>query len=160
RLALCLCVDFENSVRFVQPASLDEWALDADTAFTVARANLGRRSEGGLVEESPGLFCSPWQDTYDAARVILPWALERARVAGERVVALPNRDTLLVAGADDADALRRLIAATEAGYANTRRLTLRLHVVRDGALEPLRLPTTHPLRSEVERLDAQDWAAE
>src|SRR6185436_10964231 len=53
----------------------------------------------------PGLWTSPLHDNYDSSRIFLYGEIAKLGLAGTVVAMIPNRDTLYLAGADDAKAL-------------------------------------------------------
>jgi hypothetical protein len=104
----------------VQQHSLDEWKVTFDQAFEVACQNLQGISGHGLERAAPGVWRSPWRDNYDPSRMLLTDFIRAHEVAGDPVVMVPNRDTLLLAGARDADALGKLVAMGEEAYEHPR----------------------------------------
>jgi hypothetical protein len=59
-------------------------------------------------------MASPWRDHYDASRLlILADLIDRDDVDGDLVAMIPNRDTLLVAGSDNAGGLAGLAVLAE-----------------------------------------------
>ena len=111
-LALSLVVDGPDGELEVGLTELEAWGADFDLLLQKARANLLLRGgEEHFRRVRPGLFRSTWQDNLDGSRMLLPGMLKGLPLRGEPVVALPNRDTLLVAGADDPDALGWMLEA-------------------------------------------------
>lgn len=100
-----LVYDGEHSMTYVQPEHLKHWHLTADQAFAAGRKELARRSQKPFIEVSPGLYESAWQDNYDTSRMLLPETFKRLKLKGDPVVFLPQRDHLVVTGADDAAGL-------------------------------------------------------
>ena len=110
--ALSLAVDSPEWERDLTPKELLRWGADFDGLLQRARANLLLR--GGVEhfrQVRPGLFRSTWQDSLDGSRALLPGLLQGLPLRGRPVVALPNRDTLLVAGAEDPGALGWMLEA-------------------------------------------------
>jgi hypothetical protein len=66
---------------------------------------------------------SPWRDNYDPSRMLHTDFIRDHEVVGDPVVMIPNRDTLLLAGSGDADALGKLAAMTEEAYENPRSIS-------------------------------------
>jgi hypothetical protein len=109
---MSLVVDSTSWEVDVTEAHLEAWNADFDALHQRARANLARRSsEDGFEQVRPGLFRSTWQDNLDGSRILLPGLLRRLPVLGDPVVVLPNRDTLLVAGSEDPQALCWILEA-------------------------------------------------
>lgn len=112
--AVSLAVDSEHAVSEVTQDDLDRWGKTFDELVALGRRHLLDATDPPrFVELSKGLHRSAYQDVYDASRVLLPGVIRTLPVTGAPVVTLPNRNTLLVAGADDPAALRRLVAETD-----------------------------------------------
>jgi hypothetical protein len=104
--AVSLVVDLPDRETDVDAALLSAWNVDFDRLMQKARSNLlARGGEEGFQEMGPGRYRSSWEDNLDGSRVLLPGILQRLRLQGDRVVVLPNRDTLLVVGAEDPESL-------------------------------------------------------
>ena len=54
-------------------------------------------------------------DNYDTSRLLFPDVIRNFHVKGDPIAMLPNRNTLLVAGADDMDSLNGILKLTEEG---------------------------------------------
>jgi hypothetical protein len=142
-LFLTLVLDGEQTMATVSSELLDGWGQSFEAAAERARKNLSEVSADAFVELVDGLWIAPWEDAYAASRLILPHILQR--IARDPLVAVPNRDTLLVASARGAATLEGLVTAIEGaseqhGYPLTRRI-FQLH---DRSLEPYELPGDQP----------------
>jgi hypothetical protein len=105
--AVSLVVDLPDQELEVGAADLARWNVDFDGLMQRARSNLlARGGEEGFQRLGPGRYRSTWQDSLDGSRVLLPGVLQRLALDGDPVVVLPNRDTLLVVGSEDAPGLR------------------------------------------------------
>lgn len=111
-LAVGLAVDQKDGIMEVFGDMLEEWGLGVEEAFALARDNLRRMSAGGLQSLAPGLYFSPWCDNHDASRLTLDDLVRDCEVKGDYVAVVPNRDTLLVTGADDEDGLQAMLHVT------------------------------------------------
>ena len=106
-LAVSLVVDTPNQDQDLDASHLLAWNADFDDLLCHARRNLLARSgEQGFEEVRSGCYRSTWRDNLDGSRMLLPGVLGGLRLQGDPVVVLPNRDTLLVVGADDPEGLR------------------------------------------------------
>jgi hypothetical protein len=119
-LGLGLVYDLPESMMQVQQHMLDTWGATFDQALGCALQNLRRVSGVGLVPAAPGVWASPWRDNYDPSRMILTDFIRRHEVAGDPVVMVPNRDTLLLAGSDDEGGLGRLAVMGGEAYEQPR----------------------------------------
>jgi hypothetical protein len=109
-LALSLVVDFPDCELDVGPRELEAWGADFDVLLQRARANLLLRGgEERFKAVRPGLFRSTWEDGLDGSRILLPGVLQGLPLRGRPVAVAPDRDTLLVAGSEDPQALAWLL---------------------------------------------------
>ena len=103
-LIVALVLDFPQSVRYVRESEAAGTGQGFDDLLEIALANLYERTEGELYElgdEQTGkMYILATQDGYDATRILLSPMLERlaARVRGELVIAIPNRDFFVAFG--------------------------------------------------------------
>lgn len=120
-----LVVDTPNKMLVVSEDRLVDWNVTLADALEIAYANLRRASQDEFTPLMPGLWIAPWSDSYAAARAMLPEILQR--VCTDPLVALPNRDTLLVADPSMPAAFPLLVVALEKAiedqhYAITRQI--------------------------------------
>jgi hypothetical protein len=120
RLGVGVVYDLRESMLQVQQHHLTSWGVGFDEALRAAVDNLGEISRDEWYDLAPGVWASPWHDNYDASRLLLTGLVRGLDVAGDPVAMAPNRDALLVAGADDADGLARLAALAEAAQQHPR----------------------------------------
>jgi len=86
-----------------------DWNLDLDEAFSIARDNLRSLPLVPFHPLAPGLFQAAWGDAYDSSRALLPELLHRLPLRGVPVFMVPTRDTLLVAGDRDPEAITAML---------------------------------------------------
>jgi hypothetical protein len=122
-LALSLVYDLPESLVQIQGRHLDAWGVDFRQALERAGENLAAISNHEFDEVTPGLWRSPWQDNLDASRVVLPGLLLAHAVRGDPVIMVPNRDTLLLAGDEDEDALSAMIELAEEAFDQPRSIS-------------------------------------
>lgn len=136
-LAAALVYDLPDAMQSVDQANLDAWGVSFYEAMEVARENLAQMPCNFLgPEHGEGLYVSACGDNYDASRLLSLDAIRQMRVKGDPVAMAPNRDTLLVAGSDDAEALGAMLA------------------MATGVLQKPR-----PLSGVALRLDGDDWVS-
>jgi len=152
--AMSLVVDLPDQEIDVGQAELAAWNVDFERLLQRARSNLlARGAEEDFHEMGPGRFRSTWQDNLDGSRMLLPGVLQRLPLRGDPVVLLPNRDTLLVVGSEDPEALAwALRGALEFLDEDPRSLNgcpLRL---RNYQWEPFRPRAEHPVQPLLGRI--------
>src|SRR5436853_346163 len=84
------------------------------------------QNEGG-----EGVYISATGDNYDASRLMMLDLVRKMPVRGDYIAMVPNRDTLVITGSDDAARNRRR-AAIEAGRRITGRPSARRQWLRPG----------------------------
>lgn len=149
RLATHLTVevtyDQPHSVRSIGRQDLDEWGLSFEQALSRARENLWQISNEDFVEESPGVFASPWEDSHDAARLFLHDLVWQLDVRGAHVAAVPNCGVLIVTGDRDERGLARLAELTQQVLEQDSRPMTGIPVrLENHAWEPFHPPPGHP----------------
>ncbi len=99
--------DMPNRILHLPVSQFEDWGVSLDEVFETARENL--RAIGGDFEGTEGrLYVGAWDDSYAASRVVVPEMIHRLPVRGRPVVAIPNRNLLIVAGSNDDEALQRM----------------------------------------------------
>jgi hypothetical protein len=159
--AVSLVVDLPDEELDVGAADLLRWNSDFDQLMRSARSNLlARGGEEGFRRMGPGRYRSSWQDSLDGSRMLLPGLLQRLRLEGDPVVLLPNRDTLLVVGSEDAAGLGwALEGAMEFLDEDPRALNgcpLRLRNYQWEPFAPRTGHPVHPLLARIQRRRLKD----
>jgi uncharacterized protein YtpQ (UPF0354 family) len=132
---VALVYDLPDAMRSVPQANLDTWGLTLYEALEIACQNLAELPAKFIGPQSgDGVYLSATGDNYDASRILSRELIDQFQVAGDPVAMIPNRDTLIVAGADD-----------EAGLDAMAKMAAK-------ALEQLR-----PISSVAVRYDGNDW---
>ncbi|MFO0692210.1 MAG: hypothetical protein U0230_01510 [Polyangiales bacterium] len=157
--ALSLAIDMPEAVRDVTQSDLDRWGKTFDELLPVAKHRLAQASDPlRFVEVARGVLRSAWNDVYDASRVAVPGLFRSLGVRGKPVVTMPNRNSLLVAGSDDPEALLALIALTGDVLEREPRPQTGRPLILDG-LEWVPFEPTEPrVSAAVERRTAIDRA--
>lgn len=116
----------------------------------VSTDNLQRIRPHAFERVAVGAWRSPWRDDYDASRILLTDLIESHPVAGDPVVLVPDRETLLLTGSDDAEGL--LVVAGIASRHEGRPISgipLRLS---EGSWSPWLPPQDHPVHHHLKAL--------
>lgn len=152
-LSIELCYDTEFTVMSVGEDQLETWGKSFDEVLGIARDNLWKISNNDFDEIAPGVFLSPWQDTHDASRMFLHDLIWQLKVKGDPVVTVPDRDHLLVAGSDDADALLALASLTKNVNEESQRPGIAMaHRLVEKEWVPFMPPEAHPAYEDFEFL--------
>ncbi len=161
-LSVELVVDLPDSIRTVSKRDLTKWAVSFDDAMAIAKDNLWRASNQEFKRIRPGLFVSPWQDTHDASRLFLHDLIWQLPVRGDHVVAVPNRNLLIVTGSDDADNLVALAHLVDQAMQQPRPMIGQIFRLAGSQWHPFVPPPESPAHWPVKRLamksTARDYA--
>ena len=131
--AVELAYDLPESSLQVMNHSIEEWKTTLEDALRLARPNLQAMTTVSLKTLRPGLYISPWTDTYAPSRVLLPEYLTGHAVKGEPVVALANRDLLLMTGSRDPEGLEEMARRVHQAQSQPRFMTGHALVLSEGA---------------------------
>jgi hypothetical protein len=110
-LGVTLIAEEADAASAIAGVQLRASGLEPESALALALGNLRPRSASAFAPLRPGVFVSQWRDGHDASRLLFPDLISALPVQGDPVVMVPTRDTLLIAGADDRDALHALADA-------------------------------------------------
>lgn len=102
---VALALDQPTSMQLVTADDLAAWQLSFDDALALATQHLGA-DPAPFVELRPGVWTSAANDGYATSRLVLVDRIRQLPLRGAPVALIPNRDTLLIAGARDAAALQ------------------------------------------------------
>lgn len=156
-LTLEVVYDRPDSIVSVSKSQLDDWGLPFDEALALAGSNLLTAGTANFRALRPGLYVSDWHDNYDASRMHLPEVLAALPIQGRPVAMVPNRDVLLVTGAEDAGGLAAMAHKAEETLKLPRPmcgLAFRL----DAGWVPFLPPSDHPAYPLLHRLSVQTIA--
>ena len=102
-----LAFDMPNRILYLPASQFEDWGVSIEAAFDAARENI--RTIGGSFEGTPGrIYVGAWDDSYAASRIVAPEMIGKLNVQGRPVVALPNREFLIVTGSADHEALLQM----------------------------------------------------
>lgn len=160
-LAGHLCVelvyDLPTAIMSVSPARLAEWGVSEDEAYAAGAQRLAASAADPFEHVGEGVWTSHVGDNYDSSRLLLP-AIADLAVDGEPVAVPATRDLLVIAGSDDLDALKVLLATATRALDDPRVDSARPIVLQDGAWRPFTVPAGHPLRGALDNLVHRDLA--
>jgi hypothetical protein len=155
-MAVTLVYDLPEAMRSIVQTDLDRWGITFYEALEVARDNLRHLPHSFIgPKEGEGVYLSATHDNYDSSRLLLLDTIRQFQVKGDFVAMIPNRDTLIVTGADDEEGLKGMLALAKDALQQPRPmsgLALRL----DGDEWVSWLPdVAHPLYGEFRLLEVQ-----
>lgn len=112
--AVSLIYDLPDAPQILPEVQFEEWGVTYFDALQAACLNLAEHGETvfGKVGDAL-LYVSNTRDKYDAARLVLPDLIHQFELRGDPVAMIPNRDQLILTGADDAEGLMMMAALTE-----------------------------------------------
>ena len=132
---VALVYDLPDAMRSIPQANLDAWGLTLYEVLEIARQNLAALPAKFIGPQSgDGVYLSVTGDNYDASRILSQELIEQFQVKGDPVAMIANRDSLIVAGAEDEAGLGAMIKM---------------------AGEALEQP--RPISSVAVRFDGQEW---
>ena len=120
-LAIAIVYDLPEAMRSVTQDDLDNWGVSFYEALEVARHNLSELKSAFIgPREGKGVYLSATNDNYDASRLLLGGLIRKMQVKGNPVAMVPNRDTLIVAGSEDIDALKGMLSLAKDAFQKPR----------------------------------------
>lgn len=108
-LGAALVYDMQESMVYLTHDMLDSWGVTIYEVFEAARENLVDLSSDPFIQLREGLFQANGRDSYDASRLLLTTEIRDLGFSGDIIAVAPNRETLLVADADNYGALSALL---------------------------------------------------
>lgn len=111
--AVGLGYDLPETMIQISESQLRAWNVSFDRALEVALDNLRSRSRAPFIEAVEGVYLSPFQDSYDAARILLTEMFESLSLNGSPVALMPNHENLIITGSSDRDGLQSVLNVTE-----------------------------------------------
>jgi hypothetical protein len=143
-LAVGLAYDLPGAILQIGQHHLDGWKVSFEHAFLAACDNLRGMTKEPFREAIPGVWMSPYSDNHDASRLVLTDLVRQCQVRGDPVALVPNRDTLLVTGSEDAAGLLAVVATAAEAMKKPRFLSGVAVRLTDGGWEQYLPPANHP----------------
>ncbi len=123
-LAMSLVYDLPQAMRSIIQADLDQWGVSFYEALESARRNLeqmGNVAFASLQDQGgEGVYISATGDNYDASRLVMLDLVRKMPVRGDYIAMVPNRDTLVITGSDDAAGLDVMCKLAEESFEKPR----------------------------------------
>lgn len=127
-----------DHVDLLSPSMLPALGVEGDELAALAAKNqLGVMGPIYRIDIGSGVFLLSTAGFYDASLALVPeiWAEMDPLLAGDRVVAVPDQDTLLVTGANNSQGVELLLAAARRAPDSENPVAAHLLVWRNGAYE-------------------------
>jgi hypothetical protein len=161
-LAAGLVYDMHEAMRSIVQNDLDNWGVTFYEAMEVARENLKQLPQKFIgPEEGSGVYLSANGDNYDASRLLLVDLIHQFNLDGDPIAMAPTRDTLVVAGSDDLDALKGLLALAKDAVEKQPGFVSTVAVRLDGdEWEPWLPASSRPLYNDFKLMQVESLVAE
>jgi Protein of unknown function (DUF1444) len=135
-LSLSLVYDLPQAMRSIIQEDLDKWEVTFYEAVEAARNNLEQMGNVAFAslqnEGGEGVYISATADNYDASRLVMLDLVRKMPVRGDYVAMVPNRDTFVVTGSEDAAGLELMGKVAEESFQKPRPIsTVALRLVGD-----------------------------
>lgn len=139
-LIIVYAVDSPTSIRFLNPTDLPELNLNGESLRSFAIQNLQQILPAVEAHGNPPFFQLKAGGMFESALLLFDrvWDKKELRIEGDIIVAVPSRETLLVAdGSNEKAVVQIQKAASEIASSAAYRLTDKLFVRRTGHFELL-----------------------
>ena len=93
--------DGPEAMQFLSTEQVGAWGQEPEAVFEHGRKQLAARSKKAFVTRAPGVYESAWADNYDLGRIVLFDLVRKLKVKGDPVLFIPQRDHLIITGAED-----------------------------------------------------------
>ncbi len=131
-LAAVLIVDSEKAMAICTREKLAEWQAGFDDLVPIARDHL-KRVPTRFEKTGSGIYVSSGSNDYDSSALLTPDVFTSLPLKGEPIVVPVLRNLLLVAGSEDAEALRQIGPLAEKLYdEDSRPLSVTPLILKDG----------------------------
>lgn len=156
-LAIGLVYDLPDSMRTIVGQDLEHWGVTFYEALEAACANLRQKEDPVFLSPAEGVYFSATGDNYDASRMILLDMIRQFDVKGDVVAMVPNRDTLIITGADDLNGLKIMLARAQQAMEEPRPISMLTFTLVDEEWQEWIAPLDHPLYEQFALLRLQSF---
>lgn len=150
-LGAYLVYDLPEKMEYLSAEQFDDWGVSFYQAFEIARDNLESIDIPVALLEC-GLYVCMKGDNYDSSRLLVRKLVEGLEVQGPLVALAPNRNTLLLTGADNAEGLAAMAEFAETALGEPRPLSGGALAYADGEWQDWLPPANDPLYERFHRL--------
>lgn len=137
-LIILYAEDTDKTIRYVSPTDLKKIGLDRAELRQLAIDNLRRLLPPVQRRGDKGLFILTAGGVYESSLLLFDklWANLQTEVDGDIVLAIPNRDLLIVTGSHNSEGVQKLrTMAAKSHTEGTYRLTPKLFTRKQGKIE-------------------------
>ncbi|MEZ6187548.1 MAG: hypothetical protein R3F62_21380 [Planctomycetota bacterium] len=150
--------DMPTSLASVSTEQLATWGVSLYEALEAARDNL-RACPSSWLRAGDSLARAVVGDSYESARLLLIDSIRELGLGGTPIAVAPCRDSLLVAGEDDPDAIRTLLTLVREDVQELARPLSPLPLIlRDDEWVDWEPPVGHPARPLFDELAVHYYA--
>jgi hypothetical protein len=142
-LLACLGYDWPDSVQSINQEDLEKWGTSVYEALETAKENL-EEAPATAAKIGDRLFTFVTGDSYDAVRLILVNRIKEFDLSGSPVVMIPNRDSILITGSEDAAGLAMMAELAARGLEQPYTLSGIPLILDDGEWVDWMPPADHP----------------
>jgi hypothetical protein len=111
-------------MRSIIQEDLDQWHVSFYEALEAARRNLEQMGNVAFAslqgKAGEGVYISATGDNYDASRLVMLDLVRKMPVRGDYIAMVPNRDTLVITGSEDAAGLEVMCKLGEESFDKPR----------------------------------------
>ncbi len=109
-LIIAYANDEEHSLSYLREEDLQKLNLQREDLFSTAIENLKRKLPEIQRHGDAGFYMLTAGGVFELSLILLPgiWDIEQMPVSGDFVIAIPNRDMLLITGSKDTESLEKL----------------------------------------------------
>ena len=114
-LVILYAMDLPNNVRGLSESDLTDLGIARESLFEISINNLVNLIPTFQVKGGNGLFMVMAGGTYESSLILHPDTIheDNFKVNGELVIAIPNRDVLLVTGSNDMPNVTKVVAIAD-----------------------------------------------
>jgi hypothetical protein len=157
-LAVSLVYDLPEAMRSIVETDFERWGITLYEALEAASDNQRQLPHSFIgPEEGEGVYLSATNDYYDASRLLLLDTIRQLRVKGDHIAMVPNRNTLIVTGSEDADGLQGMIVLAKEALQKPRTISGLAFRLEGDAWVPWLPGTSHPSYAELRLLQIQAY---
>lgn len=149
-----LVYDDPQSVQSVGKDTIKGWNTSQEELFQIGFANLRKITDKSFQEFSPGLYTPGYGDSHDASRLLIRERIAECHLKGRPVALIANRDSLMIAGDEDQQAIATMLKMGEKLLDQPRAMPMIPLVFDSGHWVDLELPQNHPEYQLMARLKA------